>query len=394
MAYKNTGQKFLVNKKRWPGVYYYESQDRRHRGKPDLCYYINYRLDGKLSWEKIGWISEGYTPPIASDLRSKRLRAARHTGEAKTQKEIRKEQEVTNQTLDQIAVEYFKHRGGSKAGGKIDSGRYYNHVSPSLGKRAVGSLAPLDMERIKKGMKGMSAASIWGALEIIRRVVNFGAKNGMCAPLGFVIEMPKRDNEVVEYLEPDQLEMLNSVLDEWPSPDVTRMLRLAMYTGMRRGEIFKLEETDLDFRQGLITLRKPKGGKTLSIPMSPLAESVLRDQIEWRNREFAESPYVFPGTKGGKRTGCTAVKRIKKAANLPESFRIFHGLRHHFAVTLANSGEFSLDMIGQLLTHKSGEMTKRYAQFLPGTLKDASKRASELLAGGKARGVLKKKVQG
>lgn len=73
------------------------------------------------------------------------------------------------------------------------------------------------------------------------------------------------------------------------------------------------------------------------------------------------------------------VDRIKEAANLPESFRIFHGLRHNFAVILANSGKVPLDMIGELLTHKSMAMTKRYGQFLPGTLKKAGDLAAELL---------------
>jgi hypothetical protein len=36
-------------------------------------------------------------------------------------------------------------------------------------------------------------------------------------------------------------------------------------------------------------------------------------------------------------------------------------------------------MIGELLTHKSFEMTKRYSQFLPGTMKKASDRAAELI---------------
>ena len=74
-----------------------------------------------------------------------------------------------------------------------------------------------------------------------------------------------------------------------------------------------------------------------------------------------------------------AVKKIKAKAGLSKEFRIFHGLRHHFAVTLANSGEYSLDMIGELLTHKSTEMTRRYGQFLPDTMKKASERAVDLL---------------
>ncbi len=71
--------------------------------------------------------------------------------------------------------------------------------------------------------------------------------------------------------------------------------------------------------------------------------------------------------------------RIKKAANLPEHFRPFHGLRHHFAVTLASSGEYTLDMIGELLTHKDTNITRRYAKFLPEAKQKAADRAAELL---------------
>lgn len=372
-------KKQLVNKNRWPGVYCYESQKKRYRGKPDVCYHIAYRLDGKLKWEKVGWKSEKYTPQIAADLRSDRLKKARHGEEVKTHKEFREENRKANVLLSEIATEYFKIRGETSKGAKIDKGRYDNHVAPVLGSRPVKKLSPLDMERIKKKMEGMSAASIWSGLEITRRIINFGVKNGLCEPLDFTIQMPRRDNEVVEYLNPAQLKRFLKVLHEWEAQDVCRMLQLAMFTGMRRGEIFKLENRDVDFEQSLITLRSPKGGKTVSIPMNGKAEEVLTTQIQWRNVQFPESPYIFPGKGGVLRTGCTAVKRIKTKAKLPKEFRIFHGLRHHFAVTLANSGEFSLDMIGELLTHKDASMTKRYGQFLPDTKKQASDRAAELL---------------
>ena len=154
---------------------------------------------------------------------------------------------------------------------------------------------------------------------------------------------------------------------------------LAMLTGMRRKEISKLEDRDIDFIQRIITLRKPKGKKTVSIPLSKPVAKFLKDQQAWRDENFSNSPFVFPGKNGLKRVDCSAVYRIKRKADLPKKFRIFHGLRHHFAVTLANSGEYSLDMIGQLLTHKSNEMTRRYAKFLPNTIKDASERAANLI---------------
>jgi len=71
----------------------------------------------------------------------------------------------------------------------------------------------------------------------------------------------------------------------------------------------------------------------------------------------------------------SAVERIKKAANLPKNFRPFHGLRHHFAVMLASSGEYTLDMIGELLTHKDTKITRRYSAYLPDAKKKATSKA-------------------
>jgi integrase len=228
-------------------------------------------------------------------------------------------------------------------------------------------------------MEGLADATIWGALEIIRRIINYGFKTGICDPLGFRISMPRRDNEVVEYLDSEQLNRLNEILDTWPAQDVARMLQVAMLTGMRRGEIFKLRDEEIDFTQRIITLRHPKGGRTVSIPLSKPVAEIFADQKKWRDQRYPESQFIFPGANGKMRVECKSVDRIKKMANLPDKFRIFHGLRHHFAVTLASSREYTLDMIGQLLTHKSPEMTRRYAKFLPDTFRQASERAAELI---------------
>lgn len=379
-----------VSKSRWPGVYFYESSERTFMGKPDVCYRIRYKVDGKEKAEKIGWKSERYTPQIAADIRADRMKKARHGDEVLTQSEIRAKKRKKLRTLDDIAEAYFEAQGQNMRPDveRIDRGRYYNHVSPAVGRRAVSSLAPMDMQRITKIMDGLSKTSKWAALEILRRVVRFGAKNNLCPRLSFKIEMPKKDNEVVEYLTGEEIERLQAVLDEWPSKDIAGMLRLAMYTGMRRGEIFKLEDTDLDFNQSLIHIRDPKGGKSASIPMSQIVADLLREQLVYRDRQYKESPYVFPGMNGTQRTHCNAVARIKAKADLPESFRIFQGLRHHFAITLANSGEVTLDMIGELLTHKSHAMTRRYAQFLPERKREISELASSLIKDQKGKNKL------
>jgi len=93
----------------------------------------------------------------------------------------------------------------------------------------------------------------------------------------------------------------------------------------------KLTWDDVDFERGMVSLREPKGGKTLTTNVSSEALDILRGMK-------VSSPYVFPGKDGGQRTDFKGLwKKIRKAACLPPNFR-FHGLRHNFGSTLASAG--------------------------------------------------------
>lgn len=372
--------KKIVDGRRWVGVLFYESTKKKIAGRPDVCFYIRYTLpDSRKRLEKVGWKSEGYTPQIAAEIRGDRIRKARHGEEIKTARQIAAEKRRQDRTLSEIAKAYFELKGDKLKGRKTDLNRYGRHIQPLLGKRPVSSLAPLDIDHVKTNMRNHAGGTLSNTLELLRRLVNFGIDKGLCPPLSFRIKVPRKDNKVTEYLAPEEAERFLRVLESWPSQDAARMLKLAMLSGLRRGEIFKLEDRDLDFMQRLIKLRDPKGGPSVSVPMSEPVRELFEAQIAWRKEKYPGSPFIFPGKDGRLRVDCSAVDRIKRKAALPEKFRIFHGLRHHFAVMLANSGEFSLDMIGELLTHKSASMTKRYGQFLPDTMKKASNRAAELI---------------
>jgi integrase len=110
-------------------------------------------------------------------------------------------------------------------------------------------------------MKGKAPATVGNVLEILRRLINFGVKNNLCPPLPFTIELPKKNNEVTEYLADEEARRLMEVLETWHRQDVARMVKMAWLTGMRRGEIFKLQLGHVDFEQCIITLVYPKGGK-------------------------------------------------------------------------------------------------------------------------------------
>ena len=374
-----------VDKNRWPGVYKLETVT-----KPvDVIFYITYKADGRKVWEKVGTKSQGITPQIAADVRAERLRKALHGEAVKTAKDVRREKLQHDQTLDEVAKAYFESKGDSLKGVVTDKNRYDKHIKPTFGTRRVSSLTELDIVRVKRGMATHKPATVWNTLELLRRLCNYGAKSRLSPPLRFIIEMPDRNNAKPEYLLTDQLERLLKVLETWPSRDVARMVKLAMITAMRKGEIFALRDSDIDSVQGLVTLRDPKSGKLEYVYLSKDALGLLEEQKSWRDEHFPGSPYLFPGRKGKKRVDCSADTRIKEAAGLPKDFRLFHGLRHHLAVRAINEGE-DIGLVSELLRHKSSEFTRqRYAQFLPDTVRTAAERASKLAQ----QGVVNKKKE-
>ena len=377
---KTEKKRVPVDPNRWPGVYKYEL-DQRYQGRSDIAYTITFKdpITRRKIWEKIGTKSQGITPQLCAEIRAERAKSARHGQKVKTSKEIRREQIKHNRPLGEIANAYFKAKGSELKGITTDRNRWDNHLKPIFGNRCASELSEMDVQRLKTAMKGKASGTIWNALELLRRLCNWGSRNKLASSLSFKIKMPKRDNEIVEHLDKEQARRLDKVLKDWKNRDAVRMIKVAMFSGMRRGEIFKLKDTDIDWQHSLINIRTPKGGKSARIPLSDPVAVLLREQIEHRNKIYSESPYIFPGKKGRMRVDCSAAKRIKAEAKLPKSFRIFHGLRHHFAVTLANSGKVDLSLIGELLTHKSHAMTKRYAAFLPETTKAAAELAVELI---------------
>lgn len=365
------------------GVYVYETSEV-FNGSPDLCFYITFKSGRRLIWEKVGKTSEGYGPDVAAEIRAERIKAIRHGEEVKTARELRREQAERDKLFAEIADAYFDIKGPTLKGLTTDRNRYLKHLKPLFGKRSVSEITPQMVEELRKSLSERKPATLWNTLELLRRIINFGQKTNRCPALRFQIEMPVKDNEVIEHLTPEETRAFLETARAWPARDMGNMLLLAFFTGMRRGEIFKLRDEDVAFDLKLIRLRDPKGRKTLSIGMSALVEELLRGQMNWRDENAPGSPYVFPGKNGEMRKDCTAVDRFRKAAGLPPKFRPFHGLRHHFAVSLANSGKFSMDMISEMLTHKNVDFTKKkYAQFLPETLAAASNAAADILSGGR-----------
>ena len=91
-------------------------------------------------------------------------------------------------------------------------------------------------------------------IRIDRPEKNYGKKKQLCDGVSFTIEMPTLNNFRTEMLEPEQIDALLKEIEKNPRGNVGDQLLMALYTGMRRGEIWNLRWSDLDFDRGFIKI--------------------------------------------------------------------------------------------------------------------------------------------
>ena len=364
------------HKTKYPGVYYIVGSARGST-KKERIYYIVYRKAGKLIEEKAGrQFQDDMTPARAAQVRTMRVCGNQLSNKERREAEKAKElAEAGRWTIDRLWQEYKSQKFDSKSL-QTDNGRYCMYLETIFGNKEPKDLIQLDVDRIRiKLLKSKKPQTVKHILALLKRIVNFGVKKGICEGMPFQIEMPQVNNLKTEDLTPEQLTQLLEAIDQDTNIQAANLMKLALFTGMRRGEMFKLKWKDVDFERGFLHIRDPKGGPDQKIPLNEPAKKLLK------SHEKTGSKFVFPGHGGGQRvTISKAVNRIKTRANLPKDFRPLHGLRHTYASMLASSGQVDMYTLQKLLTHKSPIMTQRYAHLRDETLRKASNLAGDIIS--------------
>lgn len=162
------------------------------------------------------------------------------------------------------------------------------------------------------------------------------------------IKRLRENNQREVYLTLDQVEAIANEASE----NVRTAIWIAIYTGMRRGEILKLQKSHIS--GDLITI--PAGNtKTLKMRSVPIIEPLK----PWL--EKVPLPINFEGLKSG-------FQRARKAVNMEHVN--FHDLRHSTASLLANAG-VDLHTISKILGHSTTRMSERYSHIKVDKQRDA-----------------------
>lgn len=360
------------NKTRYPGVYYVMGKSPSN-GKPEKVYFIQYRKNGNLHEEKVGWqYVNNMSPAKASHIRAKKINS-----ELPTNQEKREEKGSSKWTIEALWGEYRIAKSQLKRL-KDQEYQFNKHIRNVFGTKEPQDITPKEVDSLKSNLfKTYTPQTVVHILNQIKRLVKFGVNRNLCKPLSFIIEMPKYDNHKTEDLSEEELRSLLSVLECYHDIQVKTLMLIALYTGMRKNEILRLRWDDIDFINGFIHIRDPKGVFNQHIPLNSEVSKLLQNLPKTPN-----SPYLFASPSGEVRNRNAfnrQMNEIKKEASLPKDFRPLHGLRHVYASILASSGQVDMYTLQKLLTHKSPQMTQRYAHLRDDALKKASNLAGKII---------------
>jgi integrase len=171
----------------------------------------------------------------------------------------------------------------------------------------------------------------------------------------------------VRYLSDEERNRFLSACKESSNSDLYTVVILAMSTGARKNEIWKLSWDKIDLKNRYILLEETKNDEPRSIPLQGHALELMLERSKTRS---TETNLVFPSrinpqkNLNFRRPFSVALKAAKI-----ENFR-WHDLRHCAASYLVMAG-VDMRTVAEILGHKTMQMTQRYTHLSPDHLKDA-----------------------
>ncbi|WP_456374119.1 tyrosine-type recombinase/integrase [Thiolapillus sp.] len=277
-------------------------------------------------------------------------------------------------TFDEVMLNYLQGPGVEKRSADRDrlSAR---HLYKTFTGRVMDALAPQDIRAyiIGRQADGVAPATINRELALLSTAINHARSE-----LGWELPNPVRGRKLkvpegrVRWITQEEAaSLVEAARQIRQAPHIVDFIRLALHTGMRRGEILGLEWRRVDLQAGLIYLEAEhtKAKRRRSVPLNAVAMDAVMNRAQFRATHCPDSQWVFCNKRGWR---ITDVKRsfataCRKAGI--DDFRI-HDMRHTCAAWLVSAGA-PLSEVRDLLGHASVTMTERYAHLAPENVRAA-----------------------
>lgn len=278
-----------------------------------------------------------------------------------------------------------------------------HHIAPNIGSIPLEKLTTMDLQKLyrklmntgrveriesKEQPKGLSAKTVRNINQVISSAMDFAvAQKIILENPCKAVALPKIEHKEMQTIPAEQLQ---AFLQEAKATGVYEMYYIELATGLRRGELLGLKWQDIDWKNGIIKVRRQVArvnGEIVEAPLktknsyrtvsiSPQAIEVLREQKRKTN-----DTYVFPSPNGGPISPDSVnnmLKRVLERAGIPKVR--FHDLRHTFA-TLALQNGVDIKTVSGMLGHFSAGFTlDTYAHVTTSAQKEAAQTMENILS--------------
>ena len=293
----------------------------------------------------------GYQVDVTSRKHSFRFRRT-----VKTKKEA---QELEAEVRQKIKRQTITSRGLEQALDKYLDGEAKNLKDYSGLKSKAWAILPFivnktfqDIGEVAGNIKadmlnaGLKPATINRRLALLRRLGNLAFEWGWVDnPVGRKVKLLSGETQRHYYLTFDQVEELAKLC-----PFTGDMILAAAYTGLRKSELMRLTENNI--QDGFIILdADTKSGKPRVIPIPKQVKKI-----------FKKLP--FPVTTYTVRKEFEAAREELGLEHIR-----YHDLRHSYASFLAQAGA-NLHLIGEAMGHSTPSMTARYSHLMRENMKE------------------------
>lgn len=217
----------------------------------------------------------------------------------------------------------------------VRSGKWIKGFKASEFKKCAAAMVPGLLA------DGYKPATVNRTLGTIKKALSLAwGKEIIPANYGELVRRLPENNEREVFLSMEQV----TALADKASMNVRAAIYIAVYTGMRRGEIVKMNEAEIGDDTLTILSGNTKTLKRRSVP-------IVKPLIPWLS--YLPLPIGAEGLKSG-------FQRARKAAGMEHVN--FHDLRHSTAAMLIKKG-VPLEVIRKILGHSTPKMTERYAHI-------------------------------
>jgi integrase len=265
--------------------------------------------------------------------------------------------ELTPATFEEFAQLYIDRHAKHKArGGKEDISIINRLLVPAFGELNLSAITTEHIVRYQADRasqkksnneeKFINASTVNREISLLRTIFNCAIRWSYAVNNPVSGVKPLKEYGVIERVVTDDEE--GRLLTVAGTP-LKEYITVALYCGLRRSEMLRLERTDIDLDGGAVFVRRSKSGNPRRIPLGTNAREAFESILAHTDED---KPFSMM-RNNLRRRFLAACKRAKVSG-----VRV-HDLRHTFCSRLAKLG-VDLRTIAILAGHKRIETTARY----------------------------------